>query len=352
MVIINGKFLAQKTTGVQRVAFEIVKRLDLDLQFLRNTDLRIVSPKKLVNTYVFKNIPHIKKGNGSPFWEYTILSIEAAKHRAHVFSFSSGFPITVNSGLYFMHDVTFLRVPESFSRGFRMLYRSVFKYVEAKERVIVLTNSEFSKREILSFFPKLNDRIYVVPIGHEHVIDVPRRQEILEALGLEPRSYYLTVATLNRHKNLGIVIQAARIRRKERFVVVGMKPSVTVFKEANILDVPDNVLFTGYLSDNDLVTLLENSKGLIFPSIYEGFGLPALEALALDVPLILSDIPVFREIYGEVACFFNPHDEKELAKKIGEASTPSRQARAKVLSTYSWERSVKTIIDIWLTRSV
>ena len=351
MVIINGKFLAQQVTGVQRVATEIVKRIDKYDKFVAMNHVALLSPKgsKPLRLY---NIEHIVKGKLSPFWEYTYLTKEVVKRSASCFSFSSGFPLFCNNGIHFLHDVSEEANPEYFSRPYRMFYSNLRRHLEKNDSIKIVTNSEFSKSEILRYFPGFAGRITVVYCGWEHLTDLKPNDEIMNKLGVENGKYFLTVAGPTKHKNLQIILEAAKNRKNDLFLVVGKRPEKRVFLKTAAsmeqqIDQLENVRFAGYLEDNELLTLMQHARALIFPSLYEGFGLPALEAIYCNKPILLSDIPVFRELYGDVATFFNPHNASDLLNKIDNVKAIDPYSREKILQTYTWDNCVKKIIDLW-----
>ena len=351
MIIINGKFLAQQITGVQRVATEIVKRIDKYDEFVTKNHVMLLSPKgsRLLQLH---NIEHIVKGKLSPLWEYTYLTKEVAKRRANCFSFSSGFPLLCKNGIYYLHDISEIANPEYFSRHFRMLYSNLNRYLEKNVGIKIVTNSEFSKSEIVRYFPGFAGRITVVYCGWEHLSDLKPNDEIMSKLGVENGRYFLTVAGPTKHKNIQIILETAKNRENDMFLVVGKRPEKRVFGEAAVsieqqIDKLGNVRFTGYLDDSELLSLMQHARALIFPSLYEGFGLPALEAIYCNTPILLSDIPVFRELYGDVATFFNPHNASDLLDKIDNIRAIDPYSRENILMTYTWDNCVKKIIDLW-----
>jgi glycosyltransferase involved in cell wall biosynthesis len=152
---------------------------------------------------------------------------------------------------------------------------------------------------------------------------------------------------LDKWKNLDVILKLADMQSDVKFVIAGRKPDEKVFGKYNINSLNQNVIFTGYVTDSELASLFKNSKTFIFPSIYEGFGLPALEALCFNTPLFLSDIPVFREIYEDVATFFNPNDPNDLLRKCYNINEPDSKKREKILKNFSWDKCVENIIEIW-----
>jgi len=151
--------------------------------------------------------------------------------------------------------------------------------------------------------------------------------------------YFLYVGNAYPHKNLEMLLRAAT-RATVNLVFVGREDYF--YKKLRIH--PKTV------SDSQLANLYENAEALVFPSLMEGFGLPALEAFAHGCPVIASDIPVFREILGDVPKYFNPHDENALVEclKNPPLRSPSfNQKAAKLVQKYSWQKMAKETLSVY-----
>lgn len=345
MIVINGKFLGQRITGVQRAALEIVKRLDKKVDQL-DDELYIAIPSSLKENFKqlsLKNIKPVFIGHdkASAFWEHFQLGIYLKNKKASCFSFSSSFPIFCNKGLYFIHDINPLINSQYFSKKYQLYTRFILDHVTRSD-VKIVTNSYTSKLAILRRYPGLKSRIAVVYLGWEHVLTAKLDLSILDRFHLQFKGYFIVVATLTKHKNLEVVLKAAQIRPDLLFVVVGGKPIEKVFGRHDIPNIP-NVIFTGYLTDEEMFSLIKGATALIFPSLYEGFGLPALEAIALGTPVVLSKIEAFQELFRNVGTFFDPFSEEELIESLNKVSYNETEAK-KILSEFSWDRSVERII--------
>jgi len=357
MIIINGKFIQQQLTGVQRVANEIVLEID---SYNLNEDIFIITPKNkssLKHRPKYKNIELIEVGNLNSFWEQKELFLYYLKQKsdAVLFSFSGGFPIMVSKGIYFLHDINFKVNPSFFSKKYRIYHNLIVKSLKKKNQVYIVTNSNFSKREILRHYDFPPDKITIVPLGYEHISNIIPNFDVLDKMHLKQNSFYLTVATLNKNKNLEIILKAAKYLKEEKFVVVGKRPEKKVFGNEDIFNdeliTLKNVFYTGYIDNSSLAALYKSAKALIFPSFYEGFGLPALEAIYFNTPLLLSDIPVFKEIFDNIATFFNPSNPESLVKIIKNEKNHSLNSdeRERILKQYTWKNCAKEILKIYFS---
>ena len=156
------------------------------------------------------------------------------------------------------------------------------------------------------------EQIEVVPYGADHLSDVESDASILAKWNLQPKEYFLMVASQSPHKNAELLIEAIKMQKMDiQFVFVG-RQFKKVFTSGLEKELPDNCRVLDYVSDNELKALYQNARGLIFPSIYEGFGFPALEAMANGCPVICSKAASLPEVCGDAALYFDPKDVQDL----------------------------------------
>jgi glycosyltransferase involved in cell wall biosynthesis len=175
----------------------------------------------------------------------------------------------------------------------------------------VVTVSRFTRDEIVSVYGVPPERITVAPNG----VDDAFRDTTPRASPIDP-PYFLAVGTLQPRKNLVTLIRAFRSLResrpdiRERLVVVGQEgyQADAILEEAADLRRRGDLVFPGYLDTHAVVGLMQHATAFAYPSVYEGFGLPPLEAMAAGSPAIASDIPVAREVLGDAALLVPPTD--------------------------------------------
>lgn len=148
--------------------------------------------------------------------------------------------------------------------------------------------------------------------------------------------YFLYVGNAYPHKNLETLIRAAQ-QAGARVVFVGK--SDFFYKRLGIQ--PKTV------NDQELWDLYRHAQAFVFPSLMEGFGLPALEALAHDCPVIVSDIPVFHEILGNAAMYFDPHSVDDLAKILTQAAAKRPAVDSSIVKKYSWHKMAKETLKVY-----
>jgi len=165
--------------------------------------------------------------------------------------------------------------------------------------------------------------------------------------------YFLFLGTLEPRKNPLQLVKAfqefkAQTDSNIQLLFAGKKgwlyADVMEYISANSLE--DEIIFTGYISDEEKMTLLQNTEAFIFLSLYEGFGMPPLEALKLGVPTLLSDIAVFRELFEESAYYANPYDTTAIAQKMQLIVATPPTINRDIFTKFSWELSAKKLVEI------
>ncbi|RVU02465.1 glycosyltransferase family 1 protein [Mucilaginibacter limnophilus] len=307
-IYINGKFLTQPTAGVQRYAFELTLCL---IQKLGN--VKILVPKTF-NTRRSK-IParnFIKTGNykNLNIWEQVHLPVFLYNKNALLVNFCNTAPVLVKNKIVCLHDIAFFQNPEWYSKSFYLYYKFLIPKIINSSRHI-FTVSEFSKKEIAERFG-LNDEsisvVYNAPAQHFICPTVDQLEIVKE-------DFFLFVGSFDPRKNLKTLLQAfaSPQLKSKKLIVVGKKWDT--FKSEAIM-IPPNVTWLDDCSDDLLSYLYRRASALINCSLYEGFGLPLIEAMASGCPLLLSDIPVFREVAGTHASYFNPLNVNSIVEAI------------------------------------
>src|SRR5271165_1406506 len=226
--------------------------------------------------------------------------------------FTAPFPTRVPSVTVF-HDLQHVRHPEHFRR-FELPFWRLLLWQAAKKSTHLIAVSQATRGDVLAHYHLSSDAVSVVTHGVE-----PEFFSLLRNRN-EERPYILCVSTLHPHKNLDRLVRVfARLQSRHpqvRLVLAGMRGFHTERIEKQIADfgVADSVEVTGWIARERLYELYRGAAVFVYPSTFEGFGMPVLEALAVGLPVACSDIPPLREAAGEAALFFNPeHDDEMLA---------------------------------------
>lgn len=168
----------------------------------------------------------------------------------------------------------------------------------------------------------------------------------------QPKNQLVYTGSLYPHKNIEVVFKALKQLPEFTLKLVGSR---NIFQQETIklakkYQIDQQVKWLGRLSDQALIKLYQESYALVFPSLSEGFGLPGLEAMAVGLPVIASDIPIFQEIYQDAAAYFAPQSAAELVEKV-RILNPSREhlikAGKKLLEAYSWDKMTATTLKTY-----
>lgn len=338
--IINGKFLTQKITGVQRYAREILLELD---KIVNTNEIEIAVPNDdLIDTPSYKNISIVKvgklKGN---LWEQISFPLYVAKQNGVSINLCNTSPL-LKPGIVCIHDVKINATPQYFNKNFVLWYRLLF-YNTAKRAKKIITVSEFSKSEIIKYYGVDKEKIVVIPNAWQHFERIEYDENTLNKYNLESKRYYFAMSSLEPNKNFKWIAEAAKNNPDELFVVSG-SINKKVFSENFSMDNVNNLKFLGYVSDPEAKTLMRECKAFLFPSFYEGFGIPPLEAIVAGAThIIVSDTPCMHEIYEKYACYIDPNDWDV---NIDDLVSKDQINLKEVQNKYSWKISAEKILAV------
>jgi glycosyltransferase involved in cell wall biosynthesis len=342
MIVINGRFLTQRMTGVHRFAYEMTcalwrKGLAFVVVAPRDTREEYACPFEVVHT----------KGKGSHLWEQAELPHYLHKHYpgALLITWTGLSPLCYSPSYYTIHDVSYLENPAWFSLRYYLFYRLLTPIAAARSQRI-LTVSRFSKQELQKHLSLPAEKITVVYNAVENMPE-GKMQETNEP-------YILSVCSMDPRKNLRRLTEAFTNMEDTGYRLYLAGGSHTAFRNSGAMPErnSDRIRFLGYVSDEQLCSLYRNAVAFVSPSVYEGFGIPNLEAMRQGCPVVVSDIPAYREVCGDAALYFNPHDTASIQAALRELTgnkTLQETLRAKGRGRYtmfSWERSAETVMNL------
>ncbi|UIR30983.1 glycosyltransferase family 4 protein [Priestia flexa] len=308
-IYINGRFLTQRLTGVQRFALEIIKCLDKQKEISFN----ILVPSNYVSTHQFTNVNIIKVGKSTGHkWEQ--LDLPKYVKSAPLINLCNTGPILKTNQIVVIHDTAVYSAPHGFSKVFRVWYKTMFTFFNLFSKKI-LTISEFSKEELIKHLNINTEKLELISEGKEHFDLIQPDENILSKFDLKRQKYILAVSSMNPNKNFKALVDATTYLGEQDFeIVIAGGTDLKVFNQIDINN--ESIKQVGYITDEELKALYMNAGCFVFPSIYEGFGLPPLEAMSTGCPVLVSNMGPMPEVSGEAAIYFNPHNPSELAEKI------------------------------------
>lgn len=353
---INGKFTSQPVTGVQRVAYELTRAMQMRVS--PGDELEVFVPRNTVEPGALLKWQRCFPWLRGTLWEQITLPIAA--RGVTLLNLCNTNPVFKRRQVVMVHDMAVYDVPRGFSKKFVLWYRICFFWLPRMEPMI-LTVSRFSRSRICHHLKIDGSRVAVVRPGADHLDRVISDHAITARLNLVRDAYCVVVGSLDPRKNLQCVLEAIdKLGHlgEVKFVVVGGKNARVFNSElAARTSHSKQVIWAGFVSDGELKALYENAGCLIFPSLYEGFGLPPLEAMYCGCPVIASSRTSIPEVCGEAAMYCDATSADDIAGKITRMMTDEglrRHYRAIGLvraREFRWDNMAQTVLEILQNRT-
>lgn len=338
-IIINGKFLSQRVTGVQRVAYEMLKKLDEDV---KPGMVEIACPKSIEKIPEYQNIKVIKVGkfNGN-LWEQISFPRYVKKEKGVALSLCNSAPLR-NTGYITIHDAKVKRHPEYYSFKFRLWYNFMFKRT-LKRSIHIFTNSEFSLNEISDSYKINKDKFTIGYLGWQHYASIPYDENTLSKYGLEKNKFFFAMGSMDPTKNFKWIAENAKNNPDYIFAIAGSINN-SVFSDKMGFDCPSNVKLLGFVSDAEAKTLMRDSVAFLFPSHYEGFGIPPLEAMSAGAKrIITSDIPIMHELFEGYVTFIDP---LKYDYTMNDLIQSEEKDFKEILDKFSWKKTEEAFYNV------
>lgn len=346
-IYINGRFLTQKITGVQRHAREIVSAIDrlIDEEHeLTNHEFILLTPITANNDMKLKHIKVKDIGNcGGHLWEQIILPWHTLD--GFLINLCNCMPILKREQVVNICDAAVSAIPDAYTFMFKTWYKILF-YCSRLSCKKIFTISGFSKMELNKYYGIKNEDMIVTYCGINHINNIKKDDTIIDRYNLGEARYVFAVSSINPSKNFQLVLKAAEKIPEVKFIIAGGMNS-KVFS-GNNWNVSDNAQFIGYVTDEELMALYEHAACFVYPSLYEGFGIPPLEAMMCGCPVIVSDRASLPEVCGDMAIYCDAYDENGLADKIkavvfdNKGIVPDKE---QLLDKYDWDKTAKVLLD-------
>ncbi len=321
-------------------------------QKFNNISFTILAPKDIIHKLEVSSIEIRQVGRLSgQIWEQFELPWHS--RGGTLISLCNIGPLCRRDQIVTIHDAAVFAVPDSFSFAFCLWYRMI-QYGLGQIVTRILTVSEFSKKDISRYLNISPEKITAIYHGHEHIYRTAPQDDLIVKNGLKKRPFLLAVSSLSPRKNFQSIILALEKLEKIEFDVVIVGGTNQKVFGAQSKKLESNVTYMDHVSDNQLRSLYEHAACFIYPSLYEGFGLPPLEAIACGCPVIASDIPPIREVCGPAALYCDPHNVGDIAEKINRMLTDESLRQQFIESglqqakLFSWAKTARQFVDLLL----
>jgi glycosyltransferase involved in cell wall biosynthesis len=341
-IALNARFYAHRPTGMQRYALQLSQRFGPHLDAL--------VPRRAL------------RGPAGHLWEQ--LYLPSVVRGRLLWSPNNTGPLAVSRQVCTIHDLIPIDHPEWFSQGFSNWYAWLMPAL-ARRVWHIIAISEFTKQRILERLGVPEEKITVIPNGVDERFH-PQSAESIETvrreLGIDGRPYVLCVGSVEPRKNLPRLLEAWRraqssIPKDVYLVAAGAHGNSRVFLPVSLPAVSPRVHFAGYVSDDCLPPLYAGALAVVYPSLYEGFGLPPLEAMACGTSVVTSAGTSLGEVVGDNAVLVDPEDVDSIAEGIV-CIVSSESLRKRLGQTgreratqFTWDATAKRTLKVLLEQA-
>jgi len=372
-IFLNGLSLLSPHTGIGRytksLAFELKREKSIELtlfygfgvdQKIRESHHRQISSLK---EFVKKYTPE----SAARAFERWILSRSFKRyesqikpdiyHEPNYLLFPSRTPSVIT-----VHDISFIRHPETHPRARIVVMNRYFKESLLRAAALI-TDSNFTARELISVFPEVSDKVHTVYLGVNQQyspVSLSQKSMTCEKYGIESGKYILTVGTLEPRKNLNLLFQAYQelpedYKNRYKLFVVGMKgwKTESISLEMKTLIQNGSLILPGFIDENDMPAIYSAASCFVYPSLYEGFGLPSLEAMACGTPVIVSNASSLPEVTGRAAVLVAPDNKTQLASALFNFLNDRNMAEKysamgiKQAKNFTWKKCAEETVKIY-----
>lgn len=348
-VVINGYEFGNRGSGVKRNATELIAELDA---ILSNVDTRLqfllAVPEITPLTPHYKNISciNLKKPHNSKFakiaWRSIFFPNYVSKSGGIGLDLTLAFP---GRGKFCVFDYDCILEDNSqsyFEKWSALRLRHYMNRVRKSldGATLVFTDSEYAKSQLISHYGCDAGKMHVIPCAWQHMLRVQQDDTVIKRLGLEDKAYFFSLGSRYPYKNFRWVECAAQQNPQYQFVVTGLDVGTN---DGCITGKLNNLMYTGYLSDEEMKGLMAHCKAFLHPSFDEGFGIPPLEAMSVGADCVISSAGALPEVYGNSVRYIDPgvYDNIDMDAIL---AIPTAGTKQDALDRYSWKKSAEMVL--------
>ncbi|CDF57722.1 glycosyltransferase family 4 protein [Thermobrachium celere] len=365
MIIFNA-LQTSLSGGIGRYSYEVAKGVynlkEIDFKIvIREQDIDKFNFAKKEDLIIMKNINNSKQRNYVE--QFVLPKMIYEKYPDAIIHYPDTMaPILAkNKVIITIHDLAFKALKNEFTLKTRLWKNFITDFsVKKADKIIAITN--FTKSEIEKYYPFAKEKINVIYNGFNDFSKDPINEENLrkDFENIISKKYILTVSTISPRKNIDGLIKAFNLIKAQiphNLIIAGKNGwnYEHVFKLVDELNLKERVIFTGAVTDDELKLLYKNADLFVYPSYYEGFGLPPLEAMACGCPTLVSNLTSLPEVVGNEEMTFDPYDEKEIAMKIMYIVNNNLILKTfienslRIVKRFNWDKCSYEMLNIYLT---
>jgi glycosyltransferase involved in cell wall biosynthesis len=348
----------KQKTGTEWYAWYLIqefKKIDQENKFVVYYNKYLAGDlKDAPDNFCLKSLPW----SFGKFWTHLRLAWELVINPVDKFFATNALPIFGRGEMIVtIHDLGFYRNPELY-HPIERIYQKLSHSLAIKRADKIITISEATRLDIIKYFPKAKHKIKVIHLGynkdHFKSIDQEDKKIFIDRHDY-PDKYLLYIGRLETKKNIVNLIKAYKKTSRKWPLVLAGRPGNYGYDEieklANEPDLKQDIILLGYISQDNYPKLMASAAGFVFPSKFEGFGLPPLEAIASGVPVTCSDIPALHEVVGDAALYFDPDNIEDIKNKI-EIIFNDQEQRSDLIAKglerakqFSWSKVARQTLD-------
>jgi glycosyltransferase involved in cell wall biosynthesis len=358
-IAVNARFLAKPSTGVTRVGRELLRALVIELAQAHATGLsapRLTILRPPPNAAAPNALPSLDPGGwltiadgpASALGEQ--MAYPAAARGSVLLNFCNTMPLVQPRAILWLHDAQVFDAPTTYPLAYRLWHKTLFHAARVRG-IQIATVSNFSRSRLLAH-GMAPERVTVIPNGGDHLQRVDPDDTLLERCGFAGDDYALIMGSRARHKNVPFAVDALLAHGPShlKIVVAGLSQAGPYGAQGQISADP-RVILLPQVTDGQLRALYQNATCVVIPSLSEGFGLPAAEALWEGAPLALSNAAALPEVGGEAAVYFDPFDPRALGRAVWRLSNPGLRSRLRAKAyaqskRFSWTGAAQAALRL------
>ena len=342
--VFNGRFLTKKMTGQERYAFELISHLD---KICEKGEFCVVTSELVKDLPKWENIEIVQTGRlKREAWEQFCLGPYLRKHHLKCVNLTTTFAFG-HCEVVCIHDASIFEIGRMYMHSAYGFFGTVWKWllcrIAAKRADRILTVSNYSKNRLHEILHIPSEKISIVSNAWQHYERVKRDDTVFDRMpkSIEKGEYFFSMSSLSPQKNFIWIMEVAKRNPNSQFVITGKAEGFTQLDADDLKT--SNLHFTGYLTDGEIKALMSECRAFIHPAIYEGFGIPPLEAMSCGAKVIVSTATCLPEIYQDAAYYIDPYDYDV---DLDDLLTKEVEPKETVLNRFSWSKEAGKLLQL------